>query len=80
MTTYRNANGRKLALSSKHKWGRYFDLERKVLNAVRTYLSNEGFKFFLEHDGWRTDKEVNILELQMYVEYQTGFKIEVAAD
>nr|WP_315248259.1 hypothetical protein [uncultured Duganella sp.] len=79
MTTFRNENGRKLALSSKQKWGRYFDLERKVLNAVRTYLDKNGFKYFLEHDGWRTDKEVNIVELQAYVELQTEFRIEISA-
>lgn len=80
MTTFRNKNGRKLALSSKQKWRRYFDLERKVLNAVRVYLDKRGFKYFLEHDGWRTDKEVDIEELQEHVEFQTGFKIQIAAN
>jgi hypothetical protein len=28
----------------------------------------------------RTDKEVDIEELQAYVESQTGFKIQIAAD
>lgn len=80
MTTFRNANGRKLALNSKQKWGRYFDLERHVLNAVRAYLIKGGFKYFLEHDGWRTDKEVDIVVLQAYVEFQTGFRIIIATD
>lgn len=79
MTTFRNANGRKLALSSKQKWGRYFDLERRVLNAVRSYLVKEGLKFFLEHDGWRTDKEVDIAALQAHVESHTRFKIDIAS-
>lgn len=51
MGVIKNEGGRKIALNSKRKWNRYFDLERLVLNSVRGYLTKQGLKFFLEHDG-----------------------------
>ncbi|MDN2698723.1 hypothetical protein O0882_20615 [Janthinobacterium sp. SUN073] len=78
MYTVKNENGRKLALNSKRKWGRYFDLERLVLDAVRFYLIKSGVKFFLEHDGWRTDQVIDVESLQEHVFVSTGYRIKIA--
>ena len=68
---------RNLPLNSKQKWGLYFDLERKVLNAVRKYLDQKEIKYFLEHDGWTTNEELNMNELTTFIEQETGFMIQL---
>lgn len=68
---------RKLPLSPKQKWGRYFDLERLVLNATRRYLDSKGIKYFLEHDGWSTSEELNQEELIQFIEDSTGFNVSL---
>jgi hypothetical protein len=74
-TTDKNNKQRKVPLSSKHKWNRYFELERITLNAVRQYLSDTNNKCFLEHDGWTTSVKINESSLRDYVHQTTGFTI-----
>lgn len=69
---------RLLPISSKQKWGVYFDLERQVINAVRTYLSNTSNACFLEHDGWFSQKEINIQQLQEYITATTGYVVNIS--
>lgn len=64
-------------ITSKQKWVRYFDLERTALDAVRTYLTQTNNNHFLEHDGWATQNEVNLTELQEHVLKTTGYKIKI---
>lgn len=64
---------RRLALSSRDKWNLYFDLERQVLNIIRSYLDSTGNKYFLEHDGFTTQQEVNQTELLDVIHEKTGF-------
>lgn len=68
---------RKLALSSKDKWDVYFQLERKVINEVNTYLTTSGNQCFLEHDGWSCVNEVNLYELQNRIYETTGFALDL---
>lgn len=62
-------------LTSKEKWNLYFQLENSVMTAARDYLESEGIKYFLEHDGFRSDKPVDISALEEHVYCLTGFNI-----
>lgn len=71
----KNKKQRKLPISNKQKAGVYFDLERKVLNSIRTYMDRSNIKYFLEHDGWVSDNKVNCKELSNWVEFYTGYVV-----
>ncbi len=77
---YPDGSKRMLAITSKQKWSVYFDLERQVLNAARRYLKKTNNNCFLEHDGWCTEKEIDVIDMQRYVLEITGFKIEVDSE
>ena len=74
------SNGTIKPLNSKHKWRIYFSLERKILNAVQK-LSNEiGVKIFSEHDGFVSNKPVNITALSDFVEKETGLRVSFVGE
>jgi hypothetical protein len=77
MPRKRNEDGRLIPIQSKNKWGRYFDLERQVVSSVREYLKTTDNKYFLEHDGWVCEKEINQEELIAYVKSNTKFDISI---
>jgi hypothetical protein len=66
---------RLLPLTSKQKWNVYFELERIVMNSVRTYLDQRSVRYFLIHDGWSCDREIDREELRKYVRNDTGFDL-----
>ena len=74
----REVNGRErlLPLNSRQKWNVYFELERVVLNSVRTYLDEKSIRYFLMHDGWTCNREINREELGDYVRCSTGYDIQ----
>lgn len=72
-----NGTQRKRPTSSKQKWNRYFQQERKVLDAIRMYLNSTNNKHFCEHDGWNCVKEVNEQELIEHVKKVTGYSIRL---
>lgn len=51
----------------------YFKQERKMLDLMRNYLDKIGARYFLEHDGFRSDKEINLDEILTYMKEQTGY-------
>jgi hypothetical protein len=71
--------GRKLPLNSRCKWNRYFELERQVLNVIRSELDNAGVKCFLEHDGWRSDTAIDSKQMEDMVFQETGYRITLVA-
>jgi hypothetical protein len=72
----RNAKtGRLLKINPKQKWQLYFELERRVIDQVRNYLSERNIRYFLIHDGWSCDQEINQIELREYVKTHTGFDL-----
>jgi len=71
------ATGRKIPLSSKQKWGRYFELERIVQTSIRKYLTANHNQYFLEHDGWCCKAEVAVDELSEWVYRDTGYWIRI---
>ena len=74
-----NKAGRKqmLPIRPRQKWSLYFRLEQQVLFAVRTYLTQKGITYFLEHDGWVTNQPINEQELIDFIYNQTGFDINL---
>ena len=66
---------RRLPVNSKQKWHLYFELERRVIDSVRTYLDERSIRYFLIHDGWSCDQEIDRDELSLYVKTKTGFSL-----
>lgn len=67
---------RRLPISSKQKWHKYFELERSVIDSVKTYLDQRGIKYFLIHDGWTCNREIDREELSQFIRDQTGFNLK----
>jgi hypothetical protein len=75
-TQDRNKRQRMIPISSRQKWGVYFDLERQVLNEVRDFLSETNNRHFLEHDGWSCEREIDHTSLSARVLERTGLQVE----
>lgn len=75
--TKRTSQGteRLMPITSKQKWHLYFELERRVIDSVRTYMEERSIKYFLIHDGWSCNKEIDRNELNDYVRTTTGFAL-----
>jgi hypothetical protein len=71
-----SSTNRLIKVTSKQKWNVYFELERCVLNSVRTYLDQKSNRCFLIHDGWTCEREVDRDELGDYVRTHTGYEIK----
>jgi hypothetical protein len=77
MSRRRNTKtNRLLPITSKQKWGVYFELERSVINSVRTYLDDKNYRYFLLHDGWCCDNELDLNELIDFVRIHTGYDLK----
>ena len=59
------------------KWDLYFSLEREVLNAMINFLDERQIKFFAEHDGFRSAREINIDEMTDYIFSQTTYRVKL---
>jgi len=75
MTRRTNARGRLIPITPREKWLRYFELERTCMTPVIKYMKLNNIKYFLEHDGWTCDREIDIDELKTCVRNQTGFDV-----
>jgi hypothetical protein len=64
-------------LYAKDKWNIYFNLERQCLDHIQTYLTEHKVKSFLIHDGWHTNKSINITDLENYVYNNTGYLVTI---
>jgi hypothetical protein len=71
------STNRLLPVSCKQKWIVYFELERQVLNSVKEYLDMNSVRYFLEHDGWSCDREINQNELCEFIKNRTGFDLKL---
>jgi hypothetical protein len=74
--TQANGSERMIPITSRQKWGLYFDLERQVLNEIREYLRETSNAHFLEHDGWSCQRSVDLQQLQQRIHERTGFRVE----
>lgn len=67
-----------LPISSKQKSNVYFQLERKILDAVIEFMTNTGdIKYFLEHDGWSCNKKLDDELLTKWIKDKTGYDIQL---
>lgn len=73
--TDKNGKTRKKALDSKTRWDLYFRLERKVLNVAKEYMDENGFKYFLEHDGWACNQYFDPKHFSDYVFQVLGYRL-----
>jgi hypothetical protein len=67
---------RLLPLTGKQKWGVYFEQERRVLDSVKQYLDEKTFRYFLEHDGFSCEREIDRDQLSRHVLETTGFNLK----
>lgn len=65
------------ARESQLKWRLYFSLERQVLDAISAELERQEVKHFKEHDGFRTDKDIDLCSLEAHVLSSTGFSVRL---
>jgi len=65
--------------TSKEKWHIYFNLERKVLDAVRGFLDASSVDHFCIHDGFRTSVSVDTCALSAHVLSVTGYVVEFSS-
>ena len=68
---------RKQPISSSQKWAIYFQLEEQVLKSVIKYLKKTNNRHFTEHDGWSTEKMIDLDDLTRHVRVETGFTIKI---
>lgn len=62
-------------MTPKNKWNLYFQLEREVLDSINLYLCNRSIDVFLEHDGFTSSDQVDVVELSDWVKCNTGFDV-----
>ena len=65
------------SLTCGDKWSIYFQLEREVMDSIRSYMKKTKNKFFNEHDGWRCVNVIDEVMLISYVRNQTGYVIDL---
>ncbi len=63
--------------TSKQKWEFYFQREREVLDVIRAYLRRTGNRNFTEHDGFRSERKVDVLELEGEIFLATGMRMHL---
>ena len=66
--------------TSKQKWGYYFAKERQLLDAITEELRRAGIKYFTEHDGFRTDREIDVEQVTAAVKSKTGFEVVLSKE
>ena len=78
--TTKKGHKRILPLSSNQKAGLYFQLERKVLNSVKTYMDKTNNQYFLEHDGFVCKNLINLDAISDWIYNDTQFVIQLAKE
>lgn len=77
--TDKNGKMRRKPLSGRDKSEIYRQIEEEVMREVMRYMkkTNCQIRSFSEHDGWRSDKMIDIDELRSYVKSNTGYLIGI---
>lgn len=65
------------SMKFRSRWQLYFTCERKIVECVARCCARHGVQVFMEHDGWRTDRPIDVLELEAEILKVTGFKLTV---
>jgi hypothetical protein len=62
----------------KTQWHTYFRLEREVLDTIVVYLKDNNIKHFLEHDGFYTDKPIDIPHVIELIRFNNNFNLTLS--
>jgi hypothetical protein len=73
----RLGRNRRLPISAITKTAVYRDLERQVLDQVIDYCRTKKIDLFPEHDGWRTNQQLDLVELTEVIRTNTGFDLDI---
>lgn len=65
-------DGKKKRISSKDRWELYFLYERRVMNSVTAYLDKQHALYLIEHDGWSSNIQIDLIELTHHIRTSTG--------
>ena len=68
---------RKRPFNPRCKWNIYFKLERMVIDEIISYCREIHCNYFLEHDGFRTDKRIDVDDLALYIKEGTGYTVNL---
>jgi hypothetical protein len=71
----RSGKKRKRPFNAKAKWDIYFRLERQIIEEVKSYMNEINSRYFLEHDGFTSEKPINPQDLSWWIEAGTDFKL-----
>lgn len=63
---------------SRAKWSVYFKFERAFLTVINQYCDERGIRLFTEHDGFRTNKQIDKDELIAVIFKRTGFNLKIS--
>lgn len=66
--------------TGRQRWAYYFARERQILDAITDELRRGGIKHFTEHDGFRTEREIDVAQVEAVVLNETGFKIKLSEE
>jgi len=75
--TTKTGKNRKRPFNAKAKWSIYFELERQVLNCIRTYMQSINSRVFLEHDGFTSELKIDTDDLSDYIQHHTNFVVKI---
>jgi hypothetical protein len=64
--------------SSKFRAYLYFQLERKVLNSIRTFMS--GKICHCMHDGFFTNQQIDMEKLRSFIKQETGYEVNFSEE
>lgn len=67
----------RIHIQNKKRYTLYFFNERKLLDVIKSYLDSKGLIYFLEHDGFRSNKEVDLNELHNHIRENLNVEIRL---
>lgn len=79
-TITKKGTEKRLRMTSKRKWGVYFQLEQRVMSVVRSHLESTNNKYFLEHDGWTSLRAIDESAVEQLIKESTGFTVKLNLD
>jgi len=64
-------------VANKKRFDLYFYNERKLLDAIETYLQYKGAVYFLEHDGFRSNLPIDQVELEQLIKDKIQVEVRI---
>jgi len=68
-------------MNSKQKWDVYFSYEKAIMNVITDYMDKQYVNYFIEHDGWSCNVQLDLDNLLGIARSKTGInKLEIDYD